>query len=282
MGFPLGPRRRRPLFGTDLFPAPPPLDQTGHLGQTRGAGGPAASPSSLIPRALLSLQSSLNGAPKRGVSCMVALGPPFCLPLHPTFPLPLCPPGPPLQPHHCPGGLSHLHPALPLPAVGAAEVVRVVGVILEHEGLLVDDQVAALTDVLAQALGLLAVVTGSAQVSVGSEAGVRNTDSPPQHPQAAGPPPWRRHPRTPKTKVRLVKVVVFPVVRYGCESWTIKKAEHQRIDAFKPWCWRRLLRVPWTARRSNQSTLRKIQYIGRADADAEAEAPILWPPDAKS
>ena len=53
------------------------------------------------------------------------------------------------------------------------------------------------------------------------------------------------------TKVRLVKAMVFPVVMYGCESWTMKKAEHQRIDAFELWCWRRLLRVPWTARRSN-------------------------------
>ena len=60
------------------------------------------------------------------------------------------------------------------------------------------------------------------------------------------------------TKVRLVKAVVFPVVMYGCESWTIKKAEHQRIDAFELWCWRRLLRVPWTARRSNQSILKEI------------------------
>ena len=60
------------------------------------------------------------------------------------------------------------------------------------------------------------------------------------------------------TKVRLVKVMVFPVVRYGCESWTLKKAEHQRIDAFELWCWRRLLRVPWTARRSNQSILKEI------------------------
>ena len=60
------------------------------------------------------------------------------------------------------------------------------------------------------------------------------------------------------TKVRLVKAVVFPVVTYGCESWTIKKAEHQRIDAFELWCWRRLLKVPWTARRSNQSILREI------------------------
>ena len=60
------------------------------------------------------------------------------------------------------------------------------------------------------------------------------------------------------TKVRLVKAVVFPVVMYGCESWTIKKAECRRIDAFKLWCWRRLLRVPWTSRRSNQSILREI------------------------
>ena len=60
------------------------------------------------------------------------------------------------------------------------------------------------------------------------------------------------------TKVRLVKAVVFPVVMYGCESWTVKKAERQRIDAFKLWCWRRLSRVPWTARRSNQSILKEI------------------------
>ena len=60
------------------------------------------------------------------------------------------------------------------------------------------------------------------------------------------------------TKVCLVKATVFPVVMYGCESWTIKKAEHQRIDAFELWCWRRLLRIPWTARRSNQSILKEI------------------------
>ena len=60
------------------------------------------------------------------------------------------------------------------------------------------------------------------------------------------------------TKVHLVKPMVFPVVMYGCERWTVKKAEHQRIDAFELWCWRRLLRVPWTARRSNQSTLKEI------------------------
>ena len=60
------------------------------------------------------------------------------------------------------------------------------------------------------------------------------------------------------TQVHLVKAMVFPVAMYGCESWTIKKAEHQKIDAFEVWCWRRLLRVPWTARRSNQSILQEI------------------------
>ena len=60
------------------------------------------------------------------------------------------------------------------------------------------------------------------------------------------------------TKVHLIKAMVFPVVMYGCESWTVKKAEHWRIDAFELWCWRRLLRVPWTARRSNQSILKEI------------------------
>ena len=80
------------------------------------------------------------------------------------------------------------------------------------------------------------------------------------------------------TKVHLVKVMVFPVVRYGCESWTVKKAVCRRIDAFQLWCWRRLLSVPWTARRSNQSTLKEI--IGRTDA--EAETPVLWPTHANS
>ena len=61
------------------------------------------------------------------------------------------------------------------------------------------------------------------------------------------------------TKVCLVKAMVFPLVMYGCESWTLKKAEHRRIDAFELWCWRRLLRVPWTARRSNQSILKEIK-----------------------
>ena len=64
--------------------------------------------------------------------------------------------------------------------------------------------------------------------------------------------------RTLPTKVHLVKALVFHVVMYGCESWTVKKAERQRIDAFELWCWRRLLRVPWTARRSNQSILKEI------------------------
>ena len=77
------------------------------------------------------------------------------------------------------------------------------------------------------------------------------------------------------------QAMVFPVVTYGCESWTIKKAERRRIDAFQLWCWRRLLRVPWTARRSNQSILKESWvFIGRTDV--EAETPILWPPDAKS
>ena len=79
----------------------------------------------------------------------------------------------------------------------------------------------------------------------------------------------------------LVKAMVFPVVMYGCESWTITKAEHQRIDTFKLWYWRRLLRVPWTTRESNQSILKEIIIItGRTDA--EAKALILWPPDVKS
>ena len=86
------------------------------------------------------------------------------------------------------------------------------------------------------------------------------------------------------TKVHLVKAMVFPVIVYGGEICTIKKAESQRNDAFELWCWRRLLRVPWTARRSNQSILREINseflFLGRTDA--EAEAPTLWSPDAKS
>ena len=84
------------------------------------------------------------------------------------------------------------------------------------------------------------------------------------------------------TKVCLVKAMVFPVVMYGSESWTIKKAEHLRIDTFELWCWRRLLRVPWAARRSNQSILKEIspEYFGRTHA--ETETPILWPHDVKN
>ena len=84
------------------------------------------------------------------------------------------------------------------------------------------------------------------------------------------------------TKVHLVKAMVFPVVMYGCEIWTVKKAEHQRIDAFELWCWRRLLRVPWIALRSNQSILREISPGCSLDSNVEAEIPILWPPDVKS
>ena len=84
------------------------------------------------------------------------------------------------------------------------------------------------------------------------------------------------------TKVHLVKAMVFPVVMYECESWTIKKAEHRRTDAFELWCWRRLLRVPWTARRSNQSILKEISPEYSLEGHAEAETPILWPPDVKN
>ena len=84
------------------------------------------------------------------------------------------------------------------------------------------------------------------------------------------------------TKVRLVKAMVFPVVMYGCESWTVKKAEHRRIDALELWCWRRLLRVPWTARRSNLSILKEISPGCFGRNDAKAETPVLWPPHAKS
>ena len=82
-----------------------------------------------------------------------------------------------------------------------------------------------------------------------------------------------------QTKFHLLKAMVFPVVMYGCESWTIKKAEHWRIDAFELWCWKRLLRAFCTARRSNQSILKEIspEY-----PDTEAEAPIPWPSHAKS
>ena len=93
------------------------------------------------------------------------------------------------------------------------------------------------------------------------------------------------------TKVHLVKATVFPVVTYGCESWTIKKAEHRRIDAFELWCWRRLLRDPWTARRSNQSILKeispgcsleglmlklKLQFFGHLIQRADSFEKTLW------
>ena len=87
------------------------------------------------------------------------------------------------------------------------------------------------------------------------------------------------------TKVCLVKAMVFPVVMYGCESWTVKKAECGRIDAFELWCWRRLLRVPWTARRSNQSILKEISpgcSLEGMMLKLKAKAPVLWPPHAKS
>ena len=94
------------------------------------------------------------------------------------------------------------------------------------------------------------------------------------------------------TKIRLVKAMVFPVVMFGCESWTIKKAEHRKIDAFELWCWRRLLRVPWTARKSNQSILKenspgcsleglmlklKLQYFGHLMQRADSfEKTLIW------
>ena len=81
------------------------------------------------------------------------------------------------------------------------------------------------------------------------------------------------------TKVCIVKAIVLPVVMYECESWTIKKAECQRIDAFKLWCWRRLLRVPWTrGDQTNHKGNEPWTFIGRTDA----EVPILWPPDSKN
>ena len=94
------------------------------------------------------------------------------------------------------------------------------------------------------------------------------------------------------TKIRLVKAMVFPMVMYGCESWTVKRAEHQRIDAFKLWCWRRLLQVPWTARRSSQSILKeispeysleglmlklKLQYFGHLMQRANSSEKTLMP-----
>ena len=85
------------------------------------------------------------------------------------------------------------------------------------------------------------------------------------------------------TKVHLVKAMVFPIVMYGYESWTVKKAEHRRIDAFKLWCWRRLLRVPWTGKEIQPVLSEGDQpwdFFG--GNDAEAETPVLWPPHAKN
>ena len=84
------------------------------------------------------------------------------------------------------------------------------------------------------------------------------------------------------TKAHLVKTMVFPVVLNGCESWTIKKAENQRINAFELWCWRRLLRVPWTARRSNLSILKEISAKYSLEELMPTETPILWPADVKN
>ena len=85
------------------------------------------------------------------------------------------------------------------------------------------------------------------------------------------------------TKVCLVKAMYFPVVMYGCESWTVKKAKHRRTDAFELWSWRRLLRVTWTARRFNQSILKETSPgCSFERTDTEAETPILWPPHVKS
>ena len=85
------------------------------------------------------------------------------------------------------------------------------------------------------------------------------------------------------TKAHLVKAMVFPIVMYRCESWTIKKAWHQRIDAFELWSWRRLLRVSWTARRSNQSILKKISPERALEGlMLKLKLPILWPPDAET
>ena len=84
-------------------------------------------------------------------------------------------------------------------------------------------------------------------------------------------------------KVRLVKAMVFPVVMYGCKSWIVNKTEHQRIDAFELWCWRRLLRVPWTARRSNQSILKEISPgCSLEGLMLKLKLQYFWPPDVKS
>ena len=93
---------------------------------------------------------------------------------------------------------------------------------------------------------------------------------------------WKNRDINLPTNFHIVKAMVFPVVMYGCESWTIKRAETWRIDAFELWCWRRHLRVRWTAKRSNQSILKEISpRILTGRTDIKAKAPIFWPPDAK-
>ena len=84
------------------------------------------------------------------------------------------------------------------------------------------------------------------------------------------------------TNTHIVKATVFPVVMYGYKSWNIKKAEYQRIEAFDLWCWRRLLRVPWTPRKSDQSILNEINSMFTGRTDVKAETPILWPSDGNS
>ena len=94
--------------------------------------------------------------------------------------------------------------------------------------------------------------------------------------------PWNKKTLAP-WKVRLVKAMVFPVVMYGCESWTVKKAEHWRIDAFELWCWRRLLRVPWTTRRANQSILKEINpEYSLKELILKLKLQYSSPPDVKS
>ena len=83
-------------------------------------------------------------------------------------------------------------------------------------------------------------------------------------------------------KVHIVQAIVFPLVTYGCESWTMKRAKRGRTDAFELWCWRMFLRVPWTARRSKQSILKKINLEYSLGPMDEVEAPIHWPPVAKN
>ena len=84
------------------------------------------------------------------------------------------------------------------------------------------------------------------------------------------------------TKVHLINAVIFPVAMYGCESWTTKKAERWRIDAFQLWCWRRLLRIPWNAKRSSQSILKEINPEYSSEGLMLKLKPMLWPPDMKS